>query len=411
MLKLAREVMGAQVWQGAILLCTVLIQLAVARYAGATALGITTIIVSSSALCILLIELNLQSALVRAIATADETGKKHLRDGILSAKLHLALTISPVVAAFVGALSGHDRATIFFGTIAAVVAQQSNPAWWLQGEGRTNQSFMLSAWVAVIACVVALPIVMTFKIPGSENLTFSLVGILIYGGYWKITNGFAGVGQHAREKLREYVRFAGKHRSFLLGGAAIYLYLYPAQLLLAYLRSPADAGMYRVAIMPGAAYYAVTVAAYYAYYPMIVRAFAAGPTHYRKTVGGVVLLVAGVGFAACLVSIAIQGLLLRVVGENFEPGVSLSPLLMASKAVGGIGLVLRAALLADQMERVAFFAYFMIGLGALAAHACLIPAFGILGAAAVEIAQETIHLLVLVFILLKKQGIRPATTK
>ena len=396
---LFKEILGAQIWQAAILLCTMMVQLAAARFIGPAGLGTTAVIVSVSSLCVLLIELNLQSALVRAVSVALPLERGQLQGNALEGRLALGLVLAPVAALVASVVAENNKGLIFIGIIGAVIAQELNPGWWLQGIGKSSRSFLLNGCVSLTTCVIAIPLIYYIRKPAMENLLASAVGLTWYGTYWTGTHQFSQPASRLYLRIEEYIQFAWRHRSFLLGGAAVYLYLYPAQLLLASTRTVEEAGLYRVALMPGTAYYAITVAAFNAYYPRIIRAHAAGETEYRSILRWLIVLIFGVGAIAWLAVDLGKGLFGMAIGHGFGLSVDLAPVLIISKAIGGVGLVLRAALLAHSKERLVFRIFFFVGLATLATNMLIIPRYGLLGAAMVELTQETLHLLILLVVL------------
>lgn len=395
MLKLAKEVFTVQAWQGLVLLCATIVQLAVARFIGAEGLGVMAVIVSGSAFCILTIELNLQSAIVRSIANASNTERELVRLDIQRGRTVLALLIAPVVALCLAGINRHYAAAILLGTIGVVLVQLLNPSWWLQGRGEAGKSFRLLGAVALGGCIISLPMVYFVRQPGLEILAVSLVGLLIYGSFWHTSSGLWHIGLRWREYVRIYWAYAWKNRGFLLGGAAVYLYLYPTQLLLASYRSVEEAGLYRVALMPGGAYYPLAVAAFSAYYPQLLRSLAIGQDEFEKTIMKTLVLAGCVGAVACIALLGLLPLFRIAIGPEFEEAIALAPLLMVSKAIGGVSLVIRAALLARAKETLVFGLFLGIGLLSLATNTFIIPRHGYAGAAWVEISMESLHFIVL----------------
>lgn len=399
MFKLEKEIFGAQAWQAAILLCISVVQLAAARYIGPAGIGVTAMMVSSYSFCFLFIELNLQSALVRKISLFEQDKERiSFKEKILNARISLALGIAPVVAATV-ALAAHGyRSTIFFGIIGGVVAQELNPSWWLHGVGQSGNYFRLAGYCALTAAFTVFPLVYLIRQPGIENLLMSLVGVFFYGAYWWRHKVLFSVGR-LKDSIVFYASFACQHKSFLLGGAGVYLNLYPAQLLLASTRSIEEAGVYRVAMMPGVAYYALAAAAFNAYYPRVVWAHSNGEFEYQLILRRVFLIIFGVGVVAWLTTLGFKNLFGLVVGHGFELSVALAPALMISKAIGGAGLVVRAALLAKEKEHAVFSLYFVVGVITLILNGVIIPRYGVIGAAVIEITMETTHLVILLSML------------
>ncbi len=399
MLRLVKDIIGAQAWQGAILCCTILIQLAVARFIGSSALGVTAIIISSSSLCVLLIELNLQSAIVRAISLASAEDRTRLRGNILEGRLLMAVVLSPLVGSIAAWSAGHHQLLIFAGVVGAVLAQELNPSWWLQGTGQAGRSFFLAGVAALISALVAIPTVFWFRQPASESLIVSLGGILVYSWFWRHEYGVPAVFRQWRARVSVYLAFAWSNRSFLIGGVAVYLYLYPTQLMLAYLRGTEEAGLYRVAMMPGTAYYVLTVAAFNAYYPQVVRAYAESLSLFEQTLRRVALLVFIIGVLAWLVALFTQDLFEFAVGQNFEISILLAPALVISKVIGGLVLVMRAGLLAKGQSSFVYVTYACVGILGLCLNFVFIPTYGLLGAAIVEISVESFHGMILLFAL------------
>jgi len=153
--------------------------------------------------------------------------------------------------------------------------------------------------------------------------------------------------------------------------------------------------------MPGTAYYAITVAAFTAYYPQFVRAFTDGLRNLEHIMRRVALLVLISGLAAWLATLCTLDVFTSVVGNKFEVAITLAPVLVISKAIGGLVLVARAGLLAQGREKFVYTTYVCIGCFGLAMNYILIPQYGLLGAAGVELGLELFHG-ILLFIALKK---------
>jgi O-antigen/teichoic acid export membrane protein len=223
----------------------------------------------------------------------------------------------------------------------------------------------------------------------------------VFTRFW---NGFSRpifVFRRIIPSVRAYIEFAWRYKAFLLGGAAFYLYLYPAKLILASSRSVEEAGLYGVATMFGGAYYAVTMAAFNSYYPKLLVAYGHGVEHYKTTVRWVVLIITLTGLLAWAAIIVFRGLLLSIVGAQFDVSLSLAPALLLSKALGGLVLVARGALLVKRKERISFGTFLAIELAVFGLNLFVIPRYGILGASIVEISQEIFHLTLLTLMLYK----------
>jgi O-antigen/teichoic acid export membrane protein len=396
MLKLAKDILSAQAWQGAILICTFATQLLVARCVGASALGITAIIVSGTSLCVLLLELNLQSALVRAVTVAEADDRGRIRDNVLGARLVLASILAPAVGLLSAWTAGDHQMTIFWAVLGGVFAQELNPAWWLQGLNRSTTSFILAGCVAIVACFIGAGLIYFVRQPGLESLVSAAVGLLVYVAYWHRAHALRLKWFRLRAQLAEYGAFAWRHRSFLLGGVAVYLYLYPAQAMLAFMRDTREAGLYRVALMPGVAYYALAVAAYNAYLPSLVRARSEGIVAWQETARRIFGLMLLAGLVAWLCVIWGRGLLVTAFGHDFTAAADLARALILSKVIGGLVLVVRAGLLAINREKLVYGVFTMFGVIGLIGDVLVIPYYGMLGAAWVEIATESTHGLILV---------------
>jgi len=398
MFRLVKEIFGAQVWQASILISTVILQITVARYVGATGSGTTSVIVAASSICIFLVELNLQSALVRALSVAGDLRRGELRKEAFYGRLFLALAASPVVALIVYLKTPYW--VIFYGVILGVVAQELNPGWWLQGTGKVSGSFVISGCAALVGCAISIPVVYFYRRPGLECLVTSLSAIAIYGGYWYKV-GIAPQRPRALwATLERYFHFAREHKGFLLGSAAFCLYLYPAKLLMASNRGMEEAGLYVFAMLPAGAYLAITTAAFNAYFPQFVRARSLGDREYKSVVRRTALLVLGFGVLAWVVTLGAQRPLLALVGDKFRLSVTLAPVLILSRAIGGLVFVVRGAFLARQRENLAFGVFFAVGVCALVANMIAIPRYGLIGATIVEGAQEITHLMLLLFLLM-----------
>ena len=392
---LLKDIFSAQAWQASILLCTIVVQLAVARFIGSAGSGVTAIIVSGASLCTLLIELNLQPALIRDISRGTSLDRKNLQAVTLGGRLLFAMFVGPMIAGWLcWTIWGH-RLTVFAGIVGALLAQELNPSWWLQGTNQTTKSFSLLGAVAFFGCLLAVPLLFLTKQPGIESIVASLIGIIMYSRYWCRLSDPSVITSHIWAHAKNYARFARRNRSFLIGGVAVYLYLYPAQLLLASTRSVEESGLYRVALMPATAYYALIVAAFNAYYPKIVTLYADKQSNYRQVVQRITLLIAAMGTIGWLGLLGCKGLFLFAVGPGFAVSVALAPALVLSKAIGGIGLVLRTVLLAQCREKFVYSIFFLIGIFSVLTNTILIPHYGLLGAAFTEISFETLHVLIL----------------
>ena len=408
MFQLAKEVFGAQVWQASIVISTVILQIAVARYVGATGSGTSSVIVAASSICIFLVELNLQSALVRALSVSSDMRRQELREEAFYGRLIMAIAAAPVVALIVYVKTPYW--VIFYGVILGVVAQELNPGWWLQGTGRVSSSFVISGCSALTGCAIAIPVIYLYRRPGLECLVTSLSGIAIYGYSWyKI--GIAPQRPKVLWKiLQRYFHFAKEHKGFLLGSAAFCLYLYPARLLMASSRGIEEAGLYVFAMLPAGAYLAITTAAFNAYFPQFVRALALGEREYKSVVRRTALLVLGFGILAWIVTLGAQRPLLAIVGDKFRLSVTLAPVLILSRVIGGLVFVARGALLARQRENLAFGVFFAVSACALVANLIAIPRYGLIGATIVEGGQEITHLIVLSLLLMLTTKTSPEAT-
>ena len=393
MFRLLRELVGVQMWQGAILACSALAQLAAARYIGPAGLGTSAVIMGGAALCIFLIELNLQSALVREISTLPEQPRQLLRDNVLIARVTLALAVGPIVGLWM--YLDHRAGAVWIGTILAVLSQELNPGWWLQGIGGAANSYRIVGRASLLGCLLSLPVIYFTRAPGIETICMSSVGALAFLAYWsqyRLPNISA---RAIWTGIESYFVFAWRHKAFLVGGASFYLYLYPAKLILASTRGVGEAGIYGVAAMFGGAYYAIMVAAFNIYYPRFIAASEMGSEIYRMTVRRVGIIIVLSGLVAWGGLMLGRGLVLGIVGDQFTVSLILAPALLISKILAGLVLVLRGALLAKGREKLSFGTFFLVQCLALAARFYIIPKYGILGAAIVEGSQEIIHLLIL----------------
>jgi O-antigen/teichoic acid export membrane protein len=401
--RILRHILTAQAWQAVILFCTMLVQLSVARFIGSSGAGVTAIIVSGASFCTLLIELNLQSALVRSISRATVGGQNDIRDNTLGGRLSLAILAAPIVGGLLSLTATGNRFTVFAGVVGAVMAQELNTTWWLQGLNQTGRAYIQAGAIAICSCAVGVVLIYETHQPGVDTLTASAAGLLIYSVYWWRTGVLSIRADRLLEYSVKYFKFALENRSFLVGGLAIYLYLYPAQLLLAATRSVQEAGLYRVALMPSTAYYAIVVAAFYVYYPEIVRAHEEGIGRYDFTVRRLFLALLTMGIFGCLGMIELRNIFLTLVGKGFVASANLAPVLVASKAIGGIGLLARAVLLARGRETFVYLVFVSVGVVAVATNSFMIPHYGIYGAAMTEIMAETVHLGILSIALIDRK--------
>lgn len=404
MLKLLRELIGVQAWQAAILACASISQFVAARYIGPSGLGTSAVITASAALCIFLLELNLESAVVREISVGTSGRREALQESTLLGRLGLCVIVAPVVALWM--YLDHGSCVIPLGIIVMVLAKELNPGWWLQGLGEAARSYRLIGSASLFGCLLSLPLIYLFRIPGIETVATGGVAMLVFIRFWNGSGRPIFIFRRVVLSVRTYIGFAWRYKAFLLGGAAFYLYLYPAKLILASSRSVDEAGLYGVATMFGGAYYAITMAAFNSYYPKLLVAYGEGVEHYKVMVRWVVVIITLTGLLAWSAVIVFRGLLLSMVGAQFDVSLSLAPALLLSKALGGLVLVARGALLVRRKERVSFSAFLAIELVVLALNLVIIPKYGILGASIVEISQEIFHLLLLTGMLYKFEADR-----
>jgi O-antigen/teichoic acid export membrane protein len=108
-----RAIVGAQFWQAISLLCVTATQLAVAKWLGPTALGVSAMIISGASLCTLVTEANLQSALVRSISGASSEARALLARNALLGRIVVVSMLIPIIGVPFALFSEHSRSIIF----------------------------------------------------------------------------------------------------------------------------------------------------------------------------------------------------------------------------------------------------------------------------------------------------------
>ena len=201
--------------------------------------------------------------------------------------------------------------------------------------------------------------------------------------------------------LKRYCGFAFKNKSFIIGGIAVYLYLYPAQLLLAATRGVQEAGLYRVALMPCTAYYAIVVAAFSVYFPEIAKTHGEKGAHNDALVRRLFILLTCMGIAGWIGMMGAKRVFLFLVGPSFVLSAGLAPALVVSKGIGGVGLLARSVLLAKGKETFVYLLFMAMGIVSVVANLVVIPRYGLFGAAMTEVAAESIHLIIMLVALIE----------